>query len=332
MLYEFDSSSSNQRFITVLFDTSINPYKYPIKVLFALPEFAKKYVDSRDAYIRNSSVDPSNSFNFQLSKLGWGLLSGRYSRKEDDEPVDENATTLRPPKGIKPSSFKSIIGRGHVEFASKRQQDAHEFLGYLFEQIEKNSRTAENPAVSSPLDAFRFEIEDRTECSRTHQVKYKKRSEVCLSVPISRDLALNKEAVAVYEKRKAAAKESGGKLEPGDLVRPEIRLEDCLRLLTQEAVIADFYSSAAKAKVDAIKTTKIATFPDYLLIHAEKFEHAPDWTPIKLDVSLQVPDTLSLKELRSTGLRPNEVELKDEEDVAAVQEIKLNEEIIGTVY
>lgn len=82
-----------------------------------------------------------------------------------------------------------------------------------------------------------------------------------------------------------------------------------------------------------MKTTRIASFPDYLLIHAKKFEFAPDWTPIKLDVSLQVPDTLDLKEFRATGLKPNEVEMKDEDDsaAAAAPEIKLNEDIIGKI-
>lgn len=218
-------------------------------MLFALPEFAQKYVEPREAYLMNTPADPSGHFNFQFSKLGYGILSGRYSRKEDDEPAPENTDILKPPKGIKPTSFKSIIGRGHAEFASKRQQDAHEFLGYLFDVLEKNARTAEKSSVPSPIDAFRFELEDRIECSRSHQVKYMKRAEFCLSVPISRDLAVNREAVAEFEKRKAELKEKGGHLEPGDIVRPEIRLEDCLRLLTQVDVVSDFYSSAVNAKV-----------------------------------------------------------------------------------
>lgn len=79
-----------------------------------------------------------------------------------------------------------------------------------------------------------------------------------------------------------------------------------------------------------MKTTRIASFPDYLLIHAKKFELAPDWSPIKLDVSLQVPDTIDLKEFRSTGLKAGEVEMKDEDEgTAKVEEYKLNEEIIG---
>lgn len=38
--------------------------------------------------------------------------------------------------GISPNVFKLLIGRGHPEFSSKRQQDAQEYLMRLFSIIE----------------------------------------------------------------------------------------------------------------------------------------------------------------------------------------------------
>jgi ubiquitin carboxyl-terminal hydrolase 5/13 len=157
-----------------------------------------------------------------------------------------------------------------------------------------------------------------------------------MSVPVSKSLAINKEQVAAYEKRKAEVEASGQRLEPGDIVRPEIRLEDCLSLFTQQEIIDDFYSSAVKTRVNAIKTTGFGTFPQYLLIQAKKFEHAVDWSPIKLDVSLQVPETLDITSLRSEGLKQGEVELSDEvaAEIAAaaaasqLPTIALNENVI----
>ncbi len=145
-------------------------------------------------------------------------------------------------------------------------------------------------------------------------------------MPVSKSLAINKQQVAAYEKRKAEVEASGQRLEPGDIVRPEIRLEDCVQLVTQQEIISDFYSSAARSHVNAIKTTGFGTFPQYLLIQAKKFEHAADWSPIKLDVSLQVPETLDIASLRSGGLRQGEVELSDESD--AQPTIALNENVI----
>lgn len=218
-----------------------------------------------------------------------------------------------------------MVGRGHREFSTKKQQDAHEYLTYLFELIERNlRRDVANTSHMNPVDSFRFQLEDRLECSQSHQVRYKRRDEVCLSLPISKDLAINKEKVQEFEKRKADIASRGEKLEPGDIVRPEIRLEDCLKLFTQQEIIADFYSTAVKSSVNALKTTLIATFPDYLLIQARKFDFAPDWTPIKLDISLQVPDILDLNEFKSTGLKQGETELPEESN-----EIQLNEAIIN---
>jgi ubiquitin carboxyl-terminal hydrolase 5/13 len=226
--------------------------------------------------------------------------------------------------------LKNLVGRDHVEFSTKQPQDALEYLYHLFGLIEESLRT--DVSNSNPIDAFKFQLEDRIECSVSHQVRYKRRDEFCLSLPISKQLAVNQSKLDEFEKKKADLEKSGKKLEPGDIVRPEIRLEDCVNLFAQEETINDFYSSAVKSKVNAIKTTRLATFPDYLLVQAKKFELAPDWTPIKLDVSLQVPDVINLSRFGSNPRKENEIELKDDDDeqVATNQaEIKLNETTIG---
>lgn len=55
----------------------------------------------------------------------------------------------------------------------------------------------------------------------------------------------------------------------------------------------------------------MASFPDYLLIHLKKFTVKEDWTPIKLDVAVEMPDTLDLGSMRGSGLQPNEELLPD---------------------
>ncbi len=39
------------------------------------------------------------------------------------------------PNGIKPEMFKRIVGKGHAEFATKRQQDAQEYLLHVINLI-----------------------------------------------------------------------------------------------------------------------------------------------------------------------------------------------------
>lgn len=43
-----------------------------------------------------------------------------------------------------------------------------------------------------------------------------------------------------------------------------------------------------------------------MLIHLKKFTVKEDWTPIKLDVAVEMPDILDLNFLRGNGLQPNE--------------------------
>lgn len=47
------------------------------------------------------------------------------------------------------------------------------------------------------------------------------------------------------------------------------------------------------------------------MMHLKKFTLKPDWTSVKLDVALDIPDILDLDSLRSTGLLPHEEELPE---------------------
>jgi ubiquitin carboxyl-terminal hydrolase 5/13 len=52
-----------------------------------------------------------------MRKIGDGLLSGRYSEKKE-----EGNRNGKWQEGLKPSGLKALIGKGHEEFASMRQQ------------------------------------------------------------------------------------------------------------------------------------------------------------------------------------------------------------------
>ena len=40
-------------------------------------------------------------------------------------------------EGIAPQMFKALVGRGHPEFSTNRQQDAQEFFLHLFTTIDR---------------------------------------------------------------------------------------------------------------------------------------------------------------------------------------------------
>lgn len=59
------------------------------------------------------------------------------------------------------------------------------------------------------------------------------------------------------------------------------------------------------------RTTRLATFPDYLVIQLKKFTLREDWVPIKLDVAMEMPDILDISPLRGAGPQPEEVPLPE---------------------
>ena len=104
--------------------------------------------------------------------------------------------------------FKAVIGRGHQEFSSMRQQvrtdgdvvlvsvdvcaqDAQEFFLHFLSTIDKGQRLT-TPAARNSADLFRFQFEDRVECVVSGKVRYTKRDDFLLQLPVPMDLATNK--------------------------------------------------------------------------------------------------------------------------------------------
>lgn len=266
-----------------------------MQVLFTIPDFQKRFFEDAPAILENVGSDPAEDFNIQMAKLGVGLLSDKYVTALKPETPEEVG------EGLKPQMFKSLIGKGHPDFSTKRQQDAQEFFLHIINILERNSRHQGNPA-----ECFKFKVEDRFECMQSHKVKYTYRSEYCLPLPIPLEEATNKAEVDKYEQAKLEAEKSGQKLDPATLVRPHIKLESCLSAFSQFENVEQFFSTAINDKTTAKKSTRLATFPDYLVLHLKKFKLREDWMPIKLDVAVEMPDCIDLSALRSTGLQPGE--------------------------
>ncbi|XP_071869178.1 ubiquitin specific protease 5 [Bombus fervidus] len=266
-----------------------------MQMLFMIPDFVKRFVDDVPEIFQQNYTDPANDFNVQMTKLGVGLLCGKYSVPPDTNNEHESR------QGIPPRMFKTLVGRGHAGFSSNRQQDAQEFFLHIINIIDRHSRHQTNPT-----DCFKFQVEERYQCSRSNKVKYTYRTEYLLPLPIPVETAVNKDEVAAYEALKSETEAKGQKLDTNALVRPRIKLSSCLQTFIRSETVEQFYSSALNEKTTAQKTTRLSTFPDYLLIHLKKFTMKEDWTPMKLDVAVEMPDILNLSSLRGFGLQPTE--------------------------
>uniref|UniRef100_A0A8C4E3K6 Ubiquitin carboxyl-terminal hydrolase n=1 Tax=Dicentrarchus labrax TaxID=13489 RepID=A0A8C4E3K6_DICLA len=267
-----------------------------MQVLFTVPDFQSKYVSNIDKIIDEAPSDPTQDFKTQVAKLGYGLLSGEYSKPPSLLTNQSVRACLQGDQiGIAPQMFKALVGRGHPEFSTNRQQDAQEFLLHFINMVERNCRSGSNPS-----EAFRFLVEERIVCQQSQKAKYTQRVDYIVQLPVPMDQATNTEELQEAERRR----EEGDSSAP--TVRAQIPFTACMAALSEPEILTDFWSSAVQTKTTATKTTRFASFPDHLVIQIKKFTFGLDWVPKKLDVSIDVPDTLDLSALLATGQQPGE--------------------------
>lgn len=297
-----------------------------MQILFSIPEMEARFKDKSLAIFKSVSGDPVDDLLAMMSKLAVGLLSERYSKpipmyEKDRAGSGElrfSSEKLTDDYGsIRPFMFKHIIGKGHPEFSSGRQQDAVEFFQYFLEKIARAERSgqerlrdgAECEESFVPTAAlFGFKLEERIEDSQSGKVKYLSRSENTLSLAIDLDAALNKAQYEEFEKlQKKRLKVSGDDTLESDPVQLQVPLSACLHKYAESEQIDDFTSPETGTKGSAFKRTRFQTFPEYLAVHLKRYYISDDWIPKKLDVSVLMPEELDLRALKGSGPVDGEV-------------------------
>ncbi|KAG0141602.1 hypothetical protein CROQUDRAFT_110388 [Cronartium quercuum f. sp. fusiforme G11] len=290
-----------------------------LQVLFALPPFKTRYYDNFLTHPTACGAPlPSNCLTCQMNKMAHGLLSGRYALPDHNvtvnQPVaahDNEAQSPRPvfQRGISPMMLKALVGRGHSEFSTMRQQDAEEFLGHMFETIQRDAHQQRTTATSlmqsagltqevgpiDPTSLFRFELEQKLECVSCQGVRYRLEMQNTLSIPIS---AIP--AATPHQEGSAVA----------SVAYQPITLARCLENFTTTTSV-DYTCTECQVKTTALTSTRLASFPRYLLVHARRFE-VVNWVPKKLEVPLVIEDQqIDLEPYLGCGLQPGEKVLLD---------------------
>lgn len=134
--------------------------------------------------------------------------------------------------------FKALIGKGHAEFATMRQQDAEEFLGHLFKMIRTSERKGGLDEHKGPTEPFRFGVEQRLQCGDCKKVRYDAHSEDTLRIWIPA------KEVAKMETSQDEGKEKK-EWEPVDL-------DECLQLFTETEAL-EYQCNVCSRKVIAQK-------------------------------------------------------------------------------
>ena len=267
-----------------------------IQCLFDLPAFKSRYYDVKGAL--PVVVDPAADLETQLRKMGDGLWSGRYSVPDEQAPgsPSDSAAHAHYQRGLAPAMLKHLIGRGHAEFSTMRQQDAFEFLQHLFTLVTRDNHAS---GGEDPTRVFRFATEQRLQCGACRRVRYTttEQDNIFIDVP--------KEKV-----EEEAGLTEGGESRP-EAYRP-VTLEECLDRFTGEERVELACEACGDGSAGFTKRTLFKTLPDVLAVNANKMA-VVNWVPIKIDVPVLVPDgAFSFDKYMSAGLQPGEEELPAE--------------------
>ncbi|KAF8837566.1 ubiquitinyl hydrolase [Paxillus ammoniavirescens] len=305
-----------------------------LQTLFSLHSFQERYYGRQPLGVSPNYVSetasahwvtcsqslPADCLECQMFKLADGLLSGRYSKPHTEQPPVDPLAHPAPEHtpwqaGLKPAGFKALVGKGHAEFATMRQQDAEEFFGHFVTVLRRFNHQASG-GTPEPTETFAFALEQRLECQSCHRVRYRVDNMDALSLSIPAQEIASGEgegglAVGIPEKA-----DSGS----AKISYAPVTLESCLGLFLgqtgQEAL--EYKCEAGCGKTQAVRRTQFATFPEVLVLHAKKFQ-LKNWVPTKLDIPIILPDkSLVLDQYLGKGLQPGEEELPDESSSSAL--------------
>lgn len=149
-----------------------------IQTLFSLPSFQKAYYPSAAGHWANCTEPlPADCVACQMHKLADGLVSGRYSVPssiQEIPPLSHDSPTPVFQGGLRPMGFKALIGKGHEEFSTMKQQDSEEFFTYLLKVLRRTlQRTQDAAGEADPTRVFTFAIEQRLQCTSCNKVRYR---------------------------------------------------------------------------------------------------------------------------------------------------------------
>ena len=190
-----------------------------LQTTFSLRSFHSRYLPTAKSHWDTCSESlPASCLDCQLHKLADGLLSGRYSHPrpaENAPPKSTNPLAHDSPvpvfqEGVRPSMFKALIGKGHEEFSTMRQQDSEEFFTHFVASIRRQMK--KTGVVADPTEVFKFGMEQRLQCGECAKVRYRVDAADVVSVPVPR-----------HEK---------GVDEEGKTQFEDVKLQECLDVLT----------------------------------------------------------------------------------------------------
>lgn len=261
-----------------------------VQALFSLAEYRDFF---KNMTFNKSVGDPALDLTSQMIKIYDGLLSGRYSKPNELKGDDYQL-------GIKPSTFKALVGADHAEFGTNKQQDACEFLLYLLDKLDREFGLSLNKDL-------KFLIGNKVICAS------------CRTGSLSEDLVDNF-SVPITET-------VIGENEDGKKLFKEVTLEESFERFHSVEQIENFKCDSCGQTTTSLKSSGFSTFPKNLIVSVQRIK-LENWVPVKMDVPIAIPDTLDLSPYGAPKFEEGEVKVDPSSSESQTSEFVPNQEAL----
>mmetsp|Transcript_10448 Transcript_10448/g.16184 ORF Transcript_10448/g.16184 Transcript_10448/m.16184 type:complete len:882 (-) Transcript_10448:46-2691(-) len=261
-----------------------------------------------------SPTNASNDLLCQATKLSSALTSGLFCGPVPDSAEVSDSSSSDPKHRVAPRMFKHVIGHDHVDFKTGQQQDAAQYFQYLLEKLDRAELGAGerlkskdgSDSVLTTSHLFSYKTESRLVCETDQLIKYKETpAETMLSLRIPMSKATTPD-VEMPDLKKQKSEESGEEDKEKKVV-PTVTFEACLDEWSASTSIDDLRWPHLQNSISSATTrSRFVNFPRYLLVHMQRYEIGDDWQPRKIEVNIDVPEEISLQELKGTGPQEGE--------------------------
>jgi ubiquitin carboxyl-terminal hydrolase 5/13 len=309
-----------------------------VQCLFSIDELASRYGTKPSSVLYRHPIlravkapDAATDLLCQTTKVASALTSGAFC-----PPSPQEAAAGDPKYRLAPRMFKHVVGKNHPEFRTGHQQDAEEFLRYFLEQLDRaelaasqqgrpglanSSSDSDDPSLLLSSLLFEFATEDRLICAADQRIKYEKGSaERIWGLPIPMDKAV----VAPVAMDEIVPDATGGS--EGDVIQspenkrlksededdnsnkksgsdpvPTISFWQCVESWSEGTSDERKWPHLNNERHTASRRTRFANFPRYLVVQMLRYTVGSDWSPVKLEVNVDIPEEIDLEPYRSAG-------------------------------
>lgn len=263
-----------------------------VQVLFSLDSY-KDFFGSLD--FDEKVPDAALDLPSQMIKLYDGLTSGRYSKPSALKGDDYQ-------NGIKPSTFKALIGADHQEFKTNKQQDANEFLLYLFDKLDKQFGLSLNKD-------FKFLLGSKVLCTNCHHGSRTTNLVDNISVPIASKLL--------------------GTDEDGKKIYEEVKLSDSFDEFAAQEIIENYKCEECGNTCVSTKQEGFVTFPKNLVVSVQRIT-LENWVPVKQEIPIEIPEEIDITKYKAPTFGEGETEVsRKETSLEETTKFEPNEEALS---